>query len=130
MKGNTQAEPEAGPEDTVQVDGAGVVVVVVVVQARVVQTAWPRESQTQVLQSCVKVVPGVHEVGAGGVVVVVVVEAGVVVVVEVVVVVVAEEVVVGQEAGQKPYSPSTWVPAAVVLVLHHGAAWPTLVQEL
>jgi hypothetical protein len=68
-----------------------------------------------VLQSWVKEVPGVQEEPGEGVVVVVVV------------VVTADESK-GQEAGQKPYSPSTWVPAVVVLVLHQGADWPTLVQ--
>ena len=102
MKGKTQEEPEAGPADTVQVEGVvvvmgvGVVVVVVVVQVVVVQTAWPREEQTHVLQSCRKVVPGVQVEGE-----VVVVGVTVVVVVVVVVVVEVEE----QVEGQKPYSP-------------------------
>ena len=82
VKGNTQLCPLAGPLDTTQLeDGAAVVVVVVVVvvvavvvevveavvvvepeQVLVVQTASPRELQTQVLQSTVKEVPGVQGV--------------------------------------------------------------------
>ena len=83
MKGNTQLCPLAGPLDTTQLeDGASVVLVVVVVvvvvavvvevveavvvvepeQVLVVQTASPRELQTQVLQSTVKEVPGVQGV--------------------------------------------------------------------
>lgn len=135
MNGKTQVWPAAGPESTEQVEGASVVV-----QVRVVHTGSPEGLHTHVLQSCWKVVPGVQTVGADVVVVVVLVvvvvvvvtEETVVVVVEevVVVVVVAAEVSVGQVEGQKPYSPSIWVPAVVVEVLHHAADWPTLVQEL
>ena len=70
-------------------------------------------------------VPGVQEEPGPGTGVVVVVPGAVVVVVVVVV-----ELVVGQVEGQKPYSPAICVPSIELLVLHHGAAWPTLVQEV
>jgi len=142
VKGKTQDWPAAGPEDTVHVEGAAVVVVVVVVvvlvlpeQVRVLQTYWPLELHTQVLQSTVVNVPGVQLVDTWVVVVVtVVVVVVVVVVVEVVVVVVVvvalEVVSAGQVDGQKPYSPSIWVPALVVDVEHQGAASPTEVQAV
>ena len=104
MNGKTQAEPAAGPETAEQVP-----------QELVVQTGTPRGSQTQTLQSCGKVEPGMQEVLV--VVVVVVVVAG-----AAVVVVVTEAVEsVGQVEGQNPYSPSMWVPALVVEVEHQGA---------
>jgi dTDP-4-dehydrorhamnose 3,5-epimerase-like enzyme len=84
-----QAEPAAGPETAEHVP-----------QEFVVQTETPRESQTQMLQSCGKVEPGMHAVEEEGVVVVVVVGA------VVVVVVVELEDSVGQVEGQNPYSPS------------------------
>ena len=88
MKGKTQAEPAAGPETAEHVP-----------QELVVQTETPRESQTQTLQSCGKVEPGMHDVEEEGVVVVVVGAAVVVVVTEL-------EGSVGQVEGQNPYSPS------------------------
>jgi len=104
VNGKTHAEPVAGPETAEHVP-----------QEFVVQTGTPRGSQTQTLQSCGKVEPGMHEVLV--VVVVVVVVAG-----AVVVVVVTEAVEsVGQVEGQNPYSPSMWVPALVVEVEHQGA---------
>ena len=102
MNGKTQAEPVAGPETAEHVP-----------QEFVVHTGTPRGSQTQTLQSCGKVEPGMQEV----LVVVVVVVAG-----AAVVVVVTEAVEsVGQVEGQNPYSPSMWVPALVVEVEHQGA---------
>ena len=90
MNGKTHAEPVAGPETAEHVP-----------QEFVVHTGTPRGSQTQTLQSCGKVEPGMQEV------VVVVVVAG-----AAVVVVVTEAVEsVGQVEGQNPYSPSMWVPA-------------------
>jgi len=92
-----------------------------------------------VLQSTVVNVPGVQLVDTcvvvlvtdDTVVVVVVVVVVVEVVVVVVVVVVVEEVVsAGQVEGQKPYSPSIWVPELVVDVEHQGAASPTEVQAV
>jgi len=89
-----------------------------------------------VLQSTVVNVPGVQLVDTWVVVVVtddaVVVVVVVVVVVEVVVVVVValEVVSAGQVDGQKPYSPSMWVPVLVVDVEHQGAASPTEVQAV
>jgi len=68
----------SGPDTVVQVDDGAEVV-----QTVVVQTCSPRELQTQVLQSTVDTVPGVHVV-EGAVVVVVVVVVVEVVVVEVV----------------------------------------------
>ena len=104
MNGKTQAEPVAGPETAEHVP-----------QEFVVHTGTPRGSQTQTLQSCGKVEPGMQE--AVVVVVVVVVVAG-----AAVVVVVTEAVEsVGQVEGQNPYSPSMWVPALVVEVEHQGA---------
>ena len=102
MNGKTHAEPAAGPETAEHVP-----------QELVVHTGTPRGSQTQTLQSCGKVEPGMQEV----LVVVVVVVAGAAVVV------VVTEVVesVGQVEGQNPYSPSMWVPALVVEVEHQGA---------
>ena len=103
MNGKTQAEPAAGPETAEHVP-----------QELVVHTGTPRGSQTQTLQSCGKVEPGMQEVL---VVVLVVVVAG-----AAVVVVVTEAVEsVGQVEGQNPYSPSMWVPALVVEVEHQGA---------
>ena len=90
MKGKTQAEPAAGPETAEHVP-----------QEFVVQTETPRESQTQTLQSCGKVEPGMHDVEEVVVVVVLVVGAAVVVVVTV-----ELEESVGQVEGQNPYSPS------------------------
>lgn len=83
-----QAEPAAGPETAEHVP-----------QEFVVQTETPRESQTQTLQSCGKVEPGMHDVEDEGVVVVVVGAAVVVVGAEL-------EDSVGQVEGQNPYSPS------------------------
>ena len=104
MNGKTHAEPAAGPETAEHVP-----------QELVVHTGTPRGSQTQTLQSCGKVEPGMQE----GVVVVVVV---VVVAGAAVVVVVTEAVEsVGQVEGQNPYSQSMWVPALVVEVEHQGA---------
>ena len=82
-------EPAAGPETAEQVP-----------QENVVQTETPRESQTQTLQSCGKVEPGMQDVE--------VVDAVVVVMGAAVVVVVVTDVVesVGQVDGQNPYSPS------------------------
>ena len=106
MNGKTQAEPAAGPETAEHVP-----------QELVVHTGTPRGSQTQTLQSCGKVEPGMQEVLVVVVVVVVVVVAG-----AAVVVVVTEAVEsVGQVEGQNPYSPSIWVPALVVEVEHQGA---------
>ena len=106
MNGKTQAEPVAGPETAEHVP-----------QEFVVHTGIPRGSQTQTLQSCGKVEPGMQEVLVVVVVVVMVVVAG-----EAVVVVVTEAVEsVGQVEGQNPYSPSMWVPALVVEVEHQGA---------
>ena len=106
MNGETHAEPAAGPETAEHVP-----------QEFVVHTGTPRGSQTQTLQSCGKVEPGMQEVAVLVVVVVVVVVAG-----AAVVVVVTEAVEsVGQVEGQNPYSPSMWVPALVVDVEHHGA---------
>jgi len=89
VKGKTQAEPAAGPETAEHVP-----------QELVVQTETPRESQTQTLQSCGKVDPGMHDVEVEEVVVVVTGAT--------VVVVVTDEVEesVGQVEGQNPYSPS------------------------
>ena len=108
MNGKTHAEPVAGPETAEHVP-----------QEFVVHTGTPRGSQTQTLQSCGKVEPGMHEV----LVVVLVVVVVVVVVVGAAVVVVVTEAVesVGQVEGQNPYSPSMWVPALVVEVEHQGA---------
>ena len=108
MNGKTHAEPAAGPETAEHVP-----------QEFVVHTGTPRGSQTQTLQSCGKVEPGMHEV----LVVVLVVVVVVVVVVGAAVVVVVTEAVesVGQVEGQNPYSPSMWVPALVVEVEHQGA---------
>jgi len=104
VNGKTHAEPAAGPETAEHVP-----------QEFVVQTGTPKGSQTQMLQSCGKVEPGMQEVLV--LVVVVVVVAG-----AVVVVVVTEAVEsVGQVEGQNPYSPSMWVPALVVEVEHQGA---------
>ena len=83
-----QAEPAAGPETAEHVP-----------QEFVVQTETPRESQTQTLQSCGKVEPGMQDVEVVDVVVVM----GAAVVVVVVTDVVES---VGQVDGQKPYSPS------------------------
>jgi len=81
-----QADPVSGPEIVVHVvDGAEVVLHTVVVQ-----TCWPRELQTQVLQSTVEIVPGVQTPVDPVVVVVVVVVVEVVLVVVVVVVVVVD----------------------------------------
>ena len=88
MKGKTQAEPAAGPETAEHVP-----------QELVVQTETPRESQTQTLQSCGKVDPGMQDVEVEEVVVVVTGATVVVVVTEV-------EESVGQVEGQNPYSPS------------------------
>jgi hypothetical protein len=88
VKGKTQAEPAAGPETAEHVP-----------QEFVVQTETPRGSQTQTLQSCGKVEPGMHDVEEEGVVVVVVGAAVVVVVTEL-------EESAGQVEGQNPYSPS------------------------
>ena len=106
MNGKTHAEPAAGPETAEHVP-----------QEFVVQTGTPGGSQTQTLQSCGKVEPGMQEVLV--VVVVIVVVAGATVVVVVVVTEVVESV--GQVEGQNPYSPSMWVPALVVEVEHQGA---------
>jgi len=108
VNGKTHAEPVAGPETAEHVP-----------QEFVVHTGTPRGSQTQTLQSCGKVEPGMHEV----LVVVLVVVVVVVVVVGAAVVVVVTEAVesVGQVEGQNPYSPSMWVPALVVEVEHQGA---------
>ena len=106
MNGRIHAEPAAGPETAEHVP-----------QELVVHTGTPRGSQTQTLQSCGKVEPGMQEMLVVVVVVVVVVVAG-----EAVVVVVTEAVEsVGQVEGQNPYSPSMWVPALVVEVEHQGA---------
>jgi len=104
VNGKTHAEPVAGPETAEHVP-----------QEFVVHTGTPRGSQTQTLQSCGKVEPGMQEV----LVVVVVVVAGAAVVVVVVVTEAVESV--GQVEGQNPYSPSMWVPALVVEVEHQGA---------
>ena len=79
-------EPAAGPETAEQVP-----------HENVVQTETPRESQTQTLQSCGKVEPGMQDVEVVDVVVVVMGAA-----------VVVTDVVesVGQVDGQNPYSPS------------------------
>ena len=106
MNGRIHAEPAAGPETAEHVP-----------QELVVHTGTPRGSQTQTLQSCGKVEPGMQEVL---VVVVVVVVAGVAGAAVVVVVTEAVESV-GQVEGQNPYSPSMWVPALVVEVEHQGA---------
>ena len=86
-----------------------VVGVVVPVQELVVQTASPRELQTQVLQSTVKEVPGVQ----------------------------GEEVeppelppTTGQEEGQNPSDPATCSPAAVMLVLHQAELWSTVAHSV
>jgi len=121
VKGNTQVCPLAGPLDTTQLEDVAAVVVVVAVvvevevvvvvdvvevvvvvepvQVLVVQTASPRELQTQVLQSTVKEVPGVQGVDVE-----------------------PPEVppVTGQVEGQKPSEPGMCSPAAVMLVLHQG----------
>ena len=81
-------EPAAGPETAEQVP-----------HENVVQTETPRESQTQTLQSCGKVEPGMQVVEVVDVVVVM----GAAVVVVVVTDVVES---VGQVDGQNPYSPS------------------------
>jgi len=105
VNGKTHAEPAAGPETAEHVP-----------QEFVVHTGTPRGSQTQTLQSCGKVEPGMQEVLVVVVVVVVVVAGAAVVVV------VTEAVEsVGQVEGQNPYSPSMWVPALVVEVEHQGA---------
>jgi len=106
VNGKTHAEPVAGPETAEHVP-----------QEFVVHTGTPRGSQTQTLQSCGKVEPGMQEVLV--MVVVVVVVAGAAVVVVVVVTEAVESV--GQVEGQNPYSPSMWVPALVVEVEHQGA---------
>jgi len=120
----------AGPLETTQLeDGAAVVVVVVVVveveevvvvvvveveapvQVLVVQTAWPRELQTQVLQSTVKEEPGVQ----------------------------GEEEppeppepppTTGQVLGQDPSDPAICSPPAVMLVLHQGPDWSTVAHSV
>jgi len=100
-----------------------VVVVVVVVlevvpevvplQSIVVQTAWPRELHTQVLQSMVKVLPGVQEEDP-----------------EPEPEPEPELPSTGQEAGQVPSEPGTCSPAAVILVLHQGPVWSTVVHSV
>jgi len=122
VKGKTQVWPVAGPLETTQLlDGATVVVVVVVVvdvvvvvvvvvvddpvQVLVVQTASPRELQTQVLQSTVKEVPGVQgELPDPP----------------------DPPPTTGQVAGQVPSLPGTCSPAAVTVVLHQGPGWSTV----
>ena len=122
VKGNTQVWPAAGPLETTQLlDGATVVVVVVVVvdvvvvvvvvvvddpvQVLVVQTASPRELQTQVLQSTVKEVPGVQgELPDPP----------------------DPPPTTGHVAGQVPSLPGTCSPAAVRVVLHQGPGWSTV----
>jgi len=133
VKGNTQVWPLAGPLDTTQLEEVDAVVVVVavvvmvevvvvvevvevvvvvvevVVQVSVVQTASPRELQTQVLQSTVKEVPGVQGVEVE-----------------------PPEVppVTGQVEGQKPSEPGMCSPAAVMLVLHQGPLWSTVAHSV
>jgi len=84
---------------------------VVPLQSIVVQTAWPRELHTQVLQSMVKVLPGVQEEDPEP-------EPE------------PELPSTGQEAGQVPSEPGTCSPAAVILVLHQGPAWSTVVHSV
>jgi len=86
---------------------------VVPLQSIVVQTAWPRELHTQVLQSMVKVLPGVQEVEP-----------------EPEPEPEPELPSTGQEAGQVPSEPGTCSPAAVILVLHQGPAWSTVVHSV
>jgi len=135
VKGKTQGCPLAGPLEATQAGVAVVVVVVVVVvagvvvevvvvvvevvpevvplQSRVVQTAMPWELQTQVLQSIVKVLPGVQEVEP-----------------EPEPEPEPELPSTGQEAGQVPSEPGTCSPPAVILVLHQGPAWSTVVHSV
>jgi len=94
--------------DVVEVVVVVVVVVVVPVQVLVVQTAWPRELQTQVLQSTVKEEPGVQ----------------------------GEEEppdpppTTGQVEGQNPSDPAICSPPAVTLVLHQGPDWSTVAHSV
>lgn len=106
MKGNTQAWPEAGPLEVVQLPEEAVVVVVEVVVVEVVE-AVVVEVLTVVVEEVV-----VEEV----------------VVVEVVVVVV--ELAEGQVEGQKPYLSVTKLPPASTSVEHQAALWSTVAHSL
>ena len=105
MKGNTQAWPEAGPLEGVQLPEEAVVVVEVVV-VEVVE-AVVVEVLTVVVEEVV-----VEDV----------------VVVEVVVVVV--ELAEGQVEGQKPYLSVTKLPPASTSVEHQAALWSTVAHSL
>ena len=105
MKGNTQAWPEAGPLEVVQLPEEAVVVVVEVVVVEVVE-AVVVEVLTVVVEEVV-----VEEV----------------VVVEVVVVV---ELAEGQVEGQKPYLSVTKLPPASTSVEHQAALWSTVAHSL
>lgn len=105
MKGNTQAWPEAGPLEVVQLPEEAVVVVEVVV-VEVVE-AVVVEVLTVVVEEVV-----VEDV----------------VVVEVVVVVV--ELAEGQVEGQKPYLSVTKLPPASTSVEHQAALWSTVAHSL
>jgi hypothetical protein len=106
VKGNTQAWPEAGPLEVVQLPEEAVVVVVEVVVVEVVE-AVVVEVLTVVVEEVV-----VEEV----------------VVVEVVVVVV--ELAEGQVEGQKPYLSVTKLPPASTSVEHQAALWSTVAHSL
>jgi len=103
VKGNTQAWPEAGPLEVVQLPEEAVVVEVVVVE---VVEAVVVEVLTVVVEEVV-----VEEV----------------VVVEVVVVV---ELAEGQVEGQKPYLSVTKLPPASTSVEHQAALWSTVAHSL
>jgi len=105
VKGNTQAWPEAGPLEVVQLPEEAVVVVEVVV-VEVVE-AVVVEVLTVVVEEVV-----VEDV----------------VVVEVVVVVV--ELAEGQVEGQKPYLSVTKLPPASTSVEHQAALWSTVAHSL
>jgi len=105
VKGNTQAWPEAGPLEVVQLPEEAVVVVVEVVVVEVVE-AVVVEVLTVVVEDVV-----VEEV----------------VVVEVVVVV---ELAEGQVEGQKPYLSVTKLPPASTSVEHQAALWSTVAHSL
>ena len=100
MKGNTQAWPEAGPLEVVQLPEEAVVVVVEVVVVEVVE-AVVVEVLTVVVEE---------------------------VVVEEVVVVV--ELAEGQVEGQKPYLSVTKLPPASTSVEHQAALWSTVAHSL
>ena len=106
MKGNTQVEPEAGPEVVTQLEELELVVVDTVV--------------------VVEVVAVVVEV----VTVVVVVPDELLAVVVVVVVVVVVDPALGQVEGQKPYLSVTKLPPASTSVEHQAEDWSTVAHSV